>query len=128
MSEPKWRKFRKKPVVIEAYQTDERILVANGEALIGDWVMRDSDGDLVVIFQQIFEQKYEPIKGVGTAVVLTEGQIGWIVEAIRSTKENHYLGDDFDDAMDDWDLERSELHPDELVDLKALLDAVRPKG
>lgn len=63
-----------------------------------------------------------------TAIVLTEGQIGWIVEVIRSTKENCYLGDDFDDAMDDWDPERSELHPDELVDLKALLDAVRPKG
>lgn len=58
-----WRKFRKKPVVIEAYQTQERRVISTLEgqmiAEVGDWIIRGVKGELYPCKPDIFEMTYE---------------------------------------------------------------------
>jgi len=61
-------------------------------------------------------------------VTLTEDQADWILGAIRMTKENQYTGDDFDDAMDDWNPDHFDLHPEELDFLQSLCDVLTPNS
>ena len=60
-------KFRKKPVVIEAYQTKEglKILTLEGtmEAMPGDWIITGVKGETYPCKPDIFEATYEPVEG-----------------------------------------------------------------
>lgn len=59
------KKFRKKPIIIEAYQTDKEIIIdtLEGEmhASIGDWIITGVKGEKYPCKPDIFEQTYEPI-------------------------------------------------------------------
>ncbi len=59
-------KFRKKPVVIEAYQTKEhlKILTLEGtmEAIPGDWIITGIKGETYPCKPDVFEATYEPVK------------------------------------------------------------------
>ncbi len=35
---------------------------------------------------------------------LTEEEANWVLDNIRSYKENMYMGDDYKDALGDWDI------------------------
>lgn len=63
MSEVK--KFRKKPVVIEAYQTDKvqviHTLEGDMTAQIGDWIITGLRGEQYPCKPDIFEKSYEPV-------------------------------------------------------------------
>lgn len=59
----KWQKFRKKPVVIEAYQTEVAKEINTLEGLMkaekGDWIIRGIKGELYPCKDNIFEATYD---------------------------------------------------------------------
>ena len=58
-------KFRKKPVVIEAYQTDKELDIETLEgtmhANVGDWIITGVHGEQYPCKPDIFEKTYEPV-------------------------------------------------------------------
>ena len=58
-------KFRKRPVEIEAYQTDKEMDIETLEgvmhASIGDWIITGINGEQYPCKPDIFEKTYEPI-------------------------------------------------------------------
>lgn len=64
MSEVK--KFRKKPVVIEAYQTNKQMVIHTLEgdmtAQIGDWIITGLRGEQYPCKPDIFEKSYELVE------------------------------------------------------------------
>lgn len=61
-------KFRKKPVVVEAYQTDKEMIIHTLEgdhhASVGDWIITGAKGEQYPCKPDIFEQTYEPVEEV----------------------------------------------------------------
>lgn len=59
-------KFRKKPIVIEAYQTQNELDIETLEgvmhASVGDWIITGVHGEKYPCKPDIFEQTYEPIQ------------------------------------------------------------------
>lgn len=60
------RKFRKKPIVIEAYQTDKEMdidtLEGTMHANIGDWIITGVHGEQYPCKADIFEETYEEVE------------------------------------------------------------------
>ena len=58
-------KFRKKPVVIEAYQTDKVMYIETLEGIhkasVGDWIITGVNGEQYPCKPDIFEKTYEPV-------------------------------------------------------------------
>lgn len=58
-------KFRKKPIVIEAYQTDKEMIIQTLEGPLhaspGDWIIRGVRGELYPCKPDVFERTYEPV-------------------------------------------------------------------
>ena len=58
-------KYRKKPVVIEAYQTDVKIQIETLEgtmwASVGDWIITGVNGEQYPCKPDIFEKTYERV-------------------------------------------------------------------
>lgn len=59
-------KFRKKPVVIEAYQTDKEVIIHTLEgdmkADVGDWIITGLRGEQYPCKPDIFEKSYELVE------------------------------------------------------------------
>lgn len=59
-------KFRKKPVVIDAYQTDKEMIIHTLEgdmkANVGDWIITDLRGEQYPCKPGIFEKSYEKVE------------------------------------------------------------------
>lgn len=59
------RKYRKKPVVIEAYQTQEEMIIHTLEgdmkASPGDYIITGVNGERYPCKPDIFEKTYEPV-------------------------------------------------------------------
>ena len=62
-NEAKARKYRKKPLVIEAYQTEEELLIptleGNHIASPGDFIVRGVDGECYPCKPDIFRETYD---------------------------------------------------------------------
>lgn len=60
------KKYRKKPVVIEAYQTDKVLTIHTLEgdmiASKGDYIITGVDGEQYPCKPDIFEKTYEPVE------------------------------------------------------------------
>lgn len=58
-------KYRKKPIIIEAYQTDKEIFIETLEgtmkANIGDYIITGVNGEQYPCKPDIFEKTYEPV-------------------------------------------------------------------
>lgn len=58
--------FRKKPVVIEAYQTQEELDIFTLEGVMhaapGDWIITGVNGEQYPCKPDIFEKTYEPVE------------------------------------------------------------------
>ena len=58
-------KYRKKPVVIEAYQTDVEMTIETLEGLlhasVGDYIITGVNGEQYPCKPDIFEKTYEPV-------------------------------------------------------------------
>jgi hypothetical protein len=58
-------KYRKRPVVIEAYQTDKDIDIETLEGTMhanaGDWIITGVNGEQYPCKPDIFEKTYEPV-------------------------------------------------------------------
>ena len=58
-------KFRKKPIVIEADQTDEEMIIQILEgtlrAAAGDWIITGIRGEQYPCKPDVFEKTYEPV-------------------------------------------------------------------
>lgn len=56
-------RFRKRPVIIEAYQTDEALIIhtleGNMKASPGDWIITGLRGEQYPCKPDIFEKSYE---------------------------------------------------------------------
>jgi hypothetical protein len=61
--EPQWKKYRKRPVVIHAFQTDKDMYIETLEGVMhasaGDWVIQGVSGELYPCKPDIFEQTYD---------------------------------------------------------------------
>lgn len=61
---PKAQKFRKKPVVVEAYKTEKEIVIHTLEgdmtASVGDFIITGVNGEQYPCKPDIFEKTYEP--------------------------------------------------------------------
>ena len=59
-------KFRKKPIIIEAYQTDKELDIPTLEgtmhASIGDWIITGAHGEQYPCKPDIFEETYERVE------------------------------------------------------------------
>ena len=66
MSEKQFEKFRKIPVVIEAYQTDVEMEIETLEGTMkadkGDWIIRGVKGELYPCKPDVFEMTYEKVE------------------------------------------------------------------
>lgn len=58
-------KYRKKPVVVEAYQTDKEVVIHTLEgdmtASVGDYIITGVNGEQYPCKPDIFEKTYEPV-------------------------------------------------------------------
>ena len=58
-------KYRKKPVIVDAYQTDKEIFIETLEgtmkANIGDYIITGVNGEQYPCKPDIFEKTYEPV-------------------------------------------------------------------
>ena len=58
-------KFRKKPVVVDAYQTDREMNIETLEGVMhaepGDWIITGVNGERYPCKPDIFENTYEPV-------------------------------------------------------------------
>ncbi|BDZ76932.1 PGDYG domain-containing protein [Claveliimonas bilis] len=58
-------KFQKKPVIVEAYQTDVEIIISTLEgdmkASPGDWIITGVDGEQYPCKPDIFERTYQRV-------------------------------------------------------------------
>lgn len=63
-------KYRKKPVVVEAYQTDKEIIIHTLEgdmkANVGDYIITGVNGEQYPCKPDIFEKTYEPVDEADT--------------------------------------------------------------
>ena len=61
----KFKEYRKKPVVISAYPTDEEVIIATREgkmkANIGDYIIRGVDGEIYPCKPDIFHKTYDEV-------------------------------------------------------------------
>ena len=59
-------KFKKKPIVIEAYQTDKQLIINTLEgdmkANSGDWIITGVEGEQYPCKPDIFEKTYDPVE------------------------------------------------------------------
>lgn len=60
------QKFRKKPIVVEAYQTDTEIIIQTLEGPLkaspGDWIITGVQGEQYPCKPDIFEKTYEKLQ------------------------------------------------------------------
>jgi len=58
-------KFRKKPVIVEAYQTDTEVIIQTLEGALkaepGDWIITGVSGEQYPCKPDIFEKTYEKV-------------------------------------------------------------------
>ena len=63
IDESKFKKYRKIPVVIEAYQTEKEIEIETLEGIMkantGDWIIRGVKGEVYPCKPDVFEMTYE---------------------------------------------------------------------
>lgn len=66
MTEKRFKKFRKIPVVIEAYQTDVELEIETLEGTMkankGDWIIRGVKGELYPCKPDVFDMTYEELE------------------------------------------------------------------
>lgn len=100
-------KFRKKPIVIEAYQTPypkpietlEGTMMAN----IGDWIITGVNGEQYPCKPDIFAKSYEPVDGVSPSAEADAFRRG--AEAMREAVlqrfkyHNRWTGDEVMDEL-----------------------------
>ena len=59
-------KFVKKPIVVEAHQTTEKVIIDTLEGAMtanpGDWIITGVNGEQYPCKPDIFEKTYEPVK------------------------------------------------------------------
>jgi hypothetical protein len=59
-------KFRKKPIIVKAYQTDKEIIIETLEgsmkASVGDWIITGVSGEQYPCKPDIFEKTYEKVE------------------------------------------------------------------
>lgn len=59
------KKFRKKPVIVEAYQTDKETQIETLEGTMtaspGDWIITGVNGEQYPCKSDVFEKTYEPV-------------------------------------------------------------------
>jgi hypothetical protein len=62
IDEKKFRKYKKLPVIIEAYQTDEEVSIETLEGTMkankGDWIIKGVNGEIYPCKPDIFEKTY----------------------------------------------------------------------
>lgn len=65
VGEMKVRKYRKRPVVVEAYQTDQEMIIHTLEgdhhASVGDYIITGVKGEQYPCKPDIFAKTYEPV-------------------------------------------------------------------
>lgn len=70
------KKFRKKPVIVEAYQTDKPLIIhtleGDMQAEAGDWIITGIHGEKYPCKPDIFKKTYEPIEEESSEIEVSE--------------------------------------------------------
>lgn len=65
INESKFKKYAKKPVIVEAYQTDKELYIETLEGLMkadeGDWIIRGVKGEVYPCKPDVFKLTYEKV-------------------------------------------------------------------
>lgn len=68
----KYKKYRKKPVIVEAYQTDKKITIHTLEgdvfASIGDYIITGVNGEKYPCKPDIFKKTYELVDEMNDSI------------------------------------------------------------
>ena len=92
----KYRKYRKKPVVIEAYQTDTEMDIATLEGTMhaspGDYIIRGVNGEFYPCKPDIFVKTYEaveqPITNYDRIHAMSSKQLAsWLKQTMPQSKD-----------------------------------------
>ena len=66
MSEKRFKKYRKKPIIVEAYQTDEEKIIETLEGKMkankGDYIIKGIKGELYPCKADIFYETYDKVE------------------------------------------------------------------
>lgn len=66
MSEKRFKKYRKKPIIVEAYQTDEEKIIETLEGKMkankGDYIIKGIKGELYPCKEDIFYETYDKVE------------------------------------------------------------------
>ena len=69
MTNKRFEKYMKKPVIVEAYQTDKELSIETLEGTMkankGDWIIRGVKGELYPCKPDVFEMTYEKVNDNG---------------------------------------------------------------
>ena len=66
IDESKFKRYVKKPVVVEAYQTDTEVFIETLEGLmkadVGDWIIKGVKGECYPCKPDVFKMTYEKVE------------------------------------------------------------------
>lgn len=100
-------KYRKRPVVIEAYQTDKELDIVTLEgtmhANVGDYIITGVEGEQYPVRKDIFEKTYEAVKEDGIDIKKIAYKLTQYADSIWGAYE---AADDCNGYM--WDEETKE--------------------
>lgn len=87
------KKYRKKPIVIEAYQTDKVMYIETLEGMhkadIGDYIITGVKGEQYPCKPDIFEQTYEPVNNANTLKLTCSNN--WISVKNRLPEDDNFV-------------------------------------
>ena len=73
MNEKRFKKYRKKPAIVEAFHTDEEMVIetleGNMKANKGDFIIRGVRGELYPCKEDIFHETYEKVSENGEGTI-----------------------------------------------------------
>lgn len=110
------KKYRKKPIVIEAYQTDKIMYIETLEGImkanIGDYIITGINGEQYPCKPDIFEQTYEPVNNANTLKLTCSNN--WISVKDRlpeddkdvlvyNSRSKEIIMASYNNNYDDWD-------------------------
>lgn len=103
-------KYRKKPVTIEAYQTNVELDIPTLEgtmhASVGDYIITGVRGELYPCKPDIFLETYEPAEGDADATTTRQGDVGTCYPVPIYSFDGEFTEYDYDECSEcgeEWD-------------------------
>lgn len=116
MIDVEFKKFRKVPVVVEAYQTDKELNIETLEGIMradkGDWIIRGIKGELYPCKDDIFRKTYTEVSD--------RFQVCFVPKIFDDDKSHYCIEDKYESVIELFEFEDDEgvkILLDELCDM-----------